>query len=93
MQKVYRRKAWFDIHVESHRSRNADRAYREILCEYCKLSFNRIGNLATHIRSVHLLLKPFGCVCGRVYSHSASLDKHRRRCGGLINAKDVRLMQ
>lgn len=81
-RKKYTKKAWFDVHVESHHTKTFNRTKKEHLCGYCKFTFYKKSNLKVHIRSVHLLLKPFKCVCGKEYAHAASLDRHKRKCKG-----------
>lgn len=80
--KKYRKKMWFEAHVRSHHEKNFSRSKKEYICGYCKFTFYKQSNLKVHIRSVHLVMKPFKCGCGREYAHNASLDKHKRKCEG-----------
>ncbi|ADM11212.1 zinc finger domain-containing protein [Encephalitozoon intestinalis ATCC 50506] len=78
--KEYKKKSWFDVHTESHHVKVFNGRRKKHICEYCKFEFSKKGNLLAHIRSSHLLIKPFKCSCGKEYAYNASLDKHRKRC-------------
>ncbi|AFM97966.1 hypothetical protein EHEL_030690 [Encephalitozoon hellem ATCC 50504] len=78
--KKYKKRSWFDAHVKSHHVKTFNARKTRHVCEYCKFEFSKKGNLQTHIRSVHLLIKPFRCLCGKEYAHNNSLYRHKRKC-------------
>ncbi|XP_046566405.1 uncharacterized protein LOC124275011 isoform X2 [Haliotis rubra] len=47
-------------------------------CSHCDRVFSRQGTRRYHIESVHVGLT-FACVCGRVYKHRTSWQKHLRK--------------
>lgn len=77
--KKYIRKAWFDAHVQKHRTRAA-RPRKQHICEHCRFPFSKKSNLDVHLRSVHQQSRPFECRCGRKYAHASSLDRHAAKC-------------
>ena len=46
-------------------------------CPHCPKSLSTAGNLKTHIKTVHLGLKPFKCDhCGKSFGEKVTLDRH-----------------
>lgn len=86
--KKYVRRAWFDAHVEGHHVKFFNKKPKYV-CEHCKFEFSKKSNLTAHVRSVHHMLRPFKCLCGKQYAHSASLNNHRRKCSQVQLQADV----
>lgn len=78
-RKTYRKKMYFEAHVRGHRE-GASKTKKDHTCDYCRFKFYSRYNLKVHVRSVHLMLKPFRCGCGKEYAHNSSLNRHKERC-------------
>ncbi|XP_067669267.1 uncharacterized protein [Haliotis asinina] len=57
---------------------DSDPAGQVYPCSHCDRVFSRQGTRRYHIESVHVGLT-FACVCGRVYKHRTSWQKHLRK--------------
>ena len=73
-EKTFSRKGDLNTHIKNVHRRLKTKDYK---CTKCEKSFSNGGNLLTHIRAVHLDIRPYKCdVCIKAFARKNDLKMH-----------------